>query len=359
MTSTETPLGGVLLAQSTEAALEVAATKRDGQPLGTFRILSALISVDMVGDWSWVQLQATYIDHNEAERFLDRHDSAGGAWKNVPLTEDATVALQRAVEIGETYRLFPLPPGVLALGLVWDRDSGAARALLDESEVGHGRLLDLIQEAVLGTELELPLLSEASVTPLRFQPHRSSISAGLAAGVRPREEVEDDADPSGDPEAGWSSDWQLFETPESRRLDAQVKLVAVLAMVLLIAFCLALVTELVSRTGYWALVLVPVGLGLTSNTGPPKHHPLTGLLKLVPGVALESPLLITTAALLILAESADHFFMPRMVLAGRGGALPSSRAARRERVAGLLHKRRQRIRRLLAPATAEDTVAEE
>jgi hypothetical protein len=148
------PLSDLLLTDTIVSALEVAASRRDGQPLGTFDLLAALIGVDPIGEWEWVQLQATPIVEDEAPRFRDPNSTPAGRWHNVPLTADATRASLIAKRIAQSYRLLPVPPGALALGLVWDRDSGATVALLDQSDLRHEQLLELIQEALLGGDLE-------------------------------------------------------------------------------------------------------------------------------------------------------------------------------------------------------------
>ena len=47
-----------------------------------------------------------------------------------------------------------MPPGVLALGLVWNAQSEAAKALLCGAEIDHKGLLDLIQRELLGASLD-------------------------------------------------------------------------------------------------------------------------------------------------------------------------------------------------------------
>ncbi|MDQ3822943.1 MAG: hypothetical protein M3321_06860 [Actinomycetota bacterium] len=154
----------------TVAALQVAAAD-NSPPLGTFDILAALVAVDAIGDWEWVQLETTPLVAAEGHRFRDPDTTPYGRWHNVPLTTDATRALFVAREIAETYRLVPLPPGVLALGLVWQPQWGAARALLEESTADHEQLLQLIQDSVLGTTLEslsTLVITEAGATDRRM-----------------------------------------------------------------------------------------------------------------------------------------------------------------------------------------------
>lgn len=69
-------------------------------------------------------------------------------------TAQAVEALAVAAWLAEAYQLLPMPPAVLALGALWSPDAGAARSLLDGSELGHQDLLELVQDAVLGARLE-------------------------------------------------------------------------------------------------------------------------------------------------------------------------------------------------------------
>jgi hypothetical protein len=151
---TEEPLGDLLLSTTTVDALGLAAAGRDGRPLSSFEILAAIISVDATGDWEEVQVRSTFLSRDEAACFTDPEDAPGGVWDGVPLTRTAREALGIAAQLSKTYKLFPMPPGALALGLIWDPAAGAARALLDQSDIAHSELLDVIQDEVLGTRLE-------------------------------------------------------------------------------------------------------------------------------------------------------------------------------------------------------------
>jgi hypothetical protein len=136
------------LATDTVGALEVAASRRSRRPVGTFDILAAIIDVDQAGDWARVQVRANPISITEAHRFGDADASTGGHWRNVPLTADATRALKVAARIADAHHLLPIPPGILALGLVQQADSGAARALLQGADLTHAQLLKLLQDTV-------------------------------------------------------------------------------------------------------------------------------------------------------------------------------------------------------------------
>lgn len=147
-------LDGVLLSEAANAALALAASRRCGRLLDTFGLMQGLIAMDSTGAWDTVQLRSTFVPPEASFAFPDREEAATGHWRRVPLTAAAQAALASAATIARDYRLLPMPPGVIALGLVVDRDSGACRALLDEAEIGHGELLDLLQDELLDTRLE-------------------------------------------------------------------------------------------------------------------------------------------------------------------------------------------------------------
>lgn len=140
------------LATSTVAGLELAATRRAGWPLDTFQILCAFIEMDEVS-WATVLLRTTYVTADNSGLYMDRPADIAGDWEGVPLTAHAAAACRVAAEISATYDMRPLPPGVLALGLVADPSSGASRALLEESDLTHTELTDLLQHELLGAGL--------------------------------------------------------------------------------------------------------------------------------------------------------------------------------------------------------------
>jgi len=146
-------LDDLSLATDTVKALEVAATRSGRRPVSTFDILAATIDVDQLGEWAWVQVRASPISVVEANRFGDSDEGTSGHWRNVPLTADAAKALEAAGRIADSHHLLPMPPGILALGLVLQADSGAARALLHGTDLTHAQLLELLQDAVVGTRL--------------------------------------------------------------------------------------------------------------------------------------------------------------------------------------------------------------
>jgi hypothetical protein len=135
-------------------ALELAVTTRSGKPLGTLTILEAIIATDGGGRWEAVQLQTTFITTENGEERDSGEPVSSYQWGNVPLTVAAAVAFRDAEAIANAFGLRPIPPGVLALGLLSRSDTAAARALLAGDSTTHEQLLALVQDHVLGTHLE-------------------------------------------------------------------------------------------------------------------------------------------------------------------------------------------------------------
>lgn len=138
------PLSGIELTSSVSAALELAvrATSR-GEPVNTRTILTALIACDRSGYWSQFII-------DESAMSFERTDAVGRSYREVPLTEACAGALAFASHLASTYGMLPMPPGVLALGLIADPLSDAALSFVGLS---HVEITTQIQEQILGTEL--------------------------------------------------------------------------------------------------------------------------------------------------------------------------------------------------------------
>jgi hypothetical protein len=148
------PPGNAPLATGAVAALDGAVESVEGGAVGSFDVLIALIGEDSSGSWERVQLHSTWLDPRERDRFPDLGFGPGGEWGNTALTHDAAEGIRCACELAEAYDLLPAPASALALGMVWEADSGAGRALLEDSELTHAELLDLMQDELLGMRLE-------------------------------------------------------------------------------------------------------------------------------------------------------------------------------------------------------------
>jgi tRNA A-37 threonylcarbamoyl transferase component Bud32 len=152
--SARDPFDHSLLTIEAHGAMEVAAARRGNRPLGTCDILAAIVAMDAAGSWQTVLLRTMFVTFDDALAFPDADAQPAGSWHNVPLTGDAAAALRVAARIATDFDLRPMPPGVLALGLVWSPRAGATRALLGGAEVDHRGLIDLLQTELLDVRLE-------------------------------------------------------------------------------------------------------------------------------------------------------------------------------------------------------------
>jgi hypothetical protein len=341
MNPTTAPLDNVVLHSDVVAALTLAATRRQGS-LTTLDILAALVDVDAQGDWSWVQFESTFLGDDDREQFHDQVTGEAGVWNHVALTPAATEALMRSRRIADDYQLTPLPPGALALGLVWNRKAAATQALLSDSQVDHSQLLEIVQEAVLGTRLEgLASTGDATTTQPTSRFERV-IMTSLTQPPSP---------------SGWDDAWQLLETPATRRLDAWQKVVSVAEAVLLAAFCAELVTQIVAVSGWFSLPFIPVAFTVTFAVGPPRRSPLTSLVRIGLALVLHDSVLVGIGLVLFSVECFEFYLlMPRAYAAGHGGPLIPAREASRIRTAGLRNVRAsyaQRAAQLMTAAFAD------
>jgi hypothetical protein len=125
------------------AALRLASTRRVSERgLDTLTLLIALESVDSLGDWARVVISD--VQQRDPDGVSD------DTWEGVPLSRHCAEALSRARVIAEAYDLVPLPAGALALALVWDGGTGAARSIVGTA---HESLIAEIQQDILGVEL--------------------------------------------------------------------------------------------------------------------------------------------------------------------------------------------------------------
>lgn len=148
------PLTDAVLTVSAINALEFAAARRDGQALGTADLLLGVIEADMPGSWETVQLRTRFVEADDAAAHPDPDPEPAGAWHDTALTGTAADGLERAVRIAAEHELDSIPPAVLALGVLSDSDSGAARMLLAEASIAHPELLKLVQDDALDVRLE-------------------------------------------------------------------------------------------------------------------------------------------------------------------------------------------------------------
>jgi WD domain, G-beta repeat len=143
--------GTVIAALRSAGAGAGAGAGASGRPVGTRDLLVALMRSDNAGEWHRVWLHSGDADAIEAKPLQDLAAEAAGTWQGMTLTRTCLYALEVSRRLSERYRMSPLPPGILALGLIADDTSAASRALGDG--LGRNDLITLVQDAVLGTRL--------------------------------------------------------------------------------------------------------------------------------------------------------------------------------------------------------------
>jgi PQQ-like domain len=164
----------LVLSETVAAALRLAATERPaGRPLTTGCALSALARTDLSNGWQriWLHTGDPLLLGLAGEPDLSDAEPAGGLgtagldqtgpqatpvsdrWEGVPLSKAMANSLKLLKRVSSVYGLVPAPSGVMALALVADPASGAARALLRSGGLSHAELLELVQSDLLGTTL--------------------------------------------------------------------------------------------------------------------------------------------------------------------------------------------------------------
>ncbi len=149
---------GVILSGTVHAAVDAAvAACPAGRPLSTGALLDALARHDPLGAWErvwehtgdpgWTGL-ASAADSDET---IIVPGPVGITTH--PLTADLALSLRVLHRLVHHFGIRPAQPGALALALVADPGSGAARALLRHGAVSHATLLDLITRELLHADL--------------------------------------------------------------------------------------------------------------------------------------------------------------------------------------------------------------
>ncbi|MGW2666304.1 hypothetical protein ACWCW7_35575 [Nocardia tengchongensis] len=169
-------LVGVSLHSTVVAALRSAAAHATG-PVDTRALLVELMRADSSGRWDRIQLHAGSPDAIARKAVSDPFGGASSNWNGVLLTGSCGAALDAAGRLAHRYQLWPLPAGVLALALVGDESSAAARAL-SGGDLDHAGLLDAVQSDVLGMRLSgidstLPIVLAEARHVFRAPPGRA------------------------------------------------------------------------------------------------------------------------------------------------------------------------------------------
>ncbi|MFF2555360.1 hypothetical protein ACFVUS_30450 [Nocardia sp. NPDC058058] len=145
-------LVGASLHSTVVAALRAAAGRASG-PVDTRALLVELMQADSVGRWGRIQLFVGDPDAVGRKPVSEAVGAGAFDWNGVPLTDGCAVGMEVAGRLAYRYGLWPLPVGMMVLGLVADERSAAARALRGDG-LDRVELLDAIQADVLGTRLD-------------------------------------------------------------------------------------------------------------------------------------------------------------------------------------------------------------
>jgi hypothetical protein len=147
-------LGSTIYSEATVAALRLAATWRtSGDPLSTGLVFPALPRIDIATEWERLWLQPGDPDSLRLRAALNSPSGAcGETWEGVPLTPSLADALALPDRLCDAYKLRPARPEHLALALVADLHTGAARCLTHPGST-HDQLLAHIQDDLIGADL--------------------------------------------------------------------------------------------------------------------------------------------------------------------------------------------------------------
>jgi hypothetical protein len=122
-----------------------------GKALDTRNVFLALTRVHLLGSWEriWVACGQSPESIGRQTLLTDPVDHPREEWNDTRLTSTCADAFRTAGRIASRYNL-PISPGVLALGLISNPVSAAAKALGVGETIEHDELKELIQSEVLG-----------------------------------------------------------------------------------------------------------------------------------------------------------------------------------------------------------------
>ena len=122
-----------------------------GNALDTRLIFLGLAQVHVRGRWDriWLKCARSPEDIARQKSLRDPVDHPREQWQDTQLTATCANSLRSAARIAVRYGL-PITPGVLALGLVSNPRTAAAKALGVGDTIEHDELLELIEDELLG-----------------------------------------------------------------------------------------------------------------------------------------------------------------------------------------------------------------
>ncbi|MCO1575087.1 NACHT domain-containing protein [Crossiella sp. SN42] len=148
------------LTTSAENAFRRAFLTHTGDVLHTGALLVALAREDIHGDWDKFWLHAGFPDAERLAQALDQRAEAadmplvlddGALW--ITVSEDLAASVRLAAKAAEYYEMTLIPPGLLALALVTEATTGAARTILTRGDVEHPQLVQAVMDDLLASEL--------------------------------------------------------------------------------------------------------------------------------------------------------------------------------------------------------------
>ncbi|MEC3953760.1 hypothetical protein VMT65_12030 [Nocardia sp. CDC153] len=144
-------LAGAPLHPAVVTALRAAAAEAGARPVDTRDLLVALMRADQSGEWSRIWLHTGDIDAVAGTVAVDPEPASSAAWDGIPVTDTCAIALDVGGRLAFRYNLWPIPVGLIAIGLVADPTSAAGQAL--GGGVEHAELLRMLQSEILGMPL--------------------------------------------------------------------------------------------------------------------------------------------------------------------------------------------------------------
>ncbi|MFE3188561.1 hypothetical protein ACFXHA_06095 [Nocardia sp. NPDC059240] len=145
-------LTGAPLHSTVVAALREAGERVSPHPVDTRDLLVALIRADEPSRWSRILLHTGDADALAVEPVLDPASGTSSDWSGIPVTDSCAVALDIAGRLAQRYSKWPMPVGILVLGLIADESTAAAQVLA--AGLDRAQLLRHIQDEVLGSSLD-------------------------------------------------------------------------------------------------------------------------------------------------------------------------------------------------------------
>jgi len=145
------PVPEIFDSATTDAMRHAESLKEFANALDTRTLLLALAQVHVRGSWDRIWLKCGHSPDDIARQKLlnDPADHPREQWQGMSLTASCANSLRSAARLAARYDM-PITPGILALALVMNPRTAAARALGVGDAIDHKELLELIGDELLG-----------------------------------------------------------------------------------------------------------------------------------------------------------------------------------------------------------------